>query len=223
MKSNNQLLQTIDKKNNIIYRYIDTTNLCNQIIKTNNCDPISAHILCRATTAAILTIPTITKNNPESKQLQYIWQYSGKLKQIKIDYTNPKNLTATIEPTNLMSISTTEKEIFGECGTITISHNKQKSPTLTNQTHFLDVVDDLSHLFCIKQKLETILIATITFAPNPDQPVKESHAIMLQEIENCNLNQLQKQREKLEALANNQMFHKQNNQTPLQFFNNLLP
>ena len=63
------------------FAYTATTGLANEAVLAHDCDPVSAHILCRALTAGVLMSPLLV----DDERYTLRWQYGGALASAVVD------------------------------------------------------------------------------------------------------------------------------------------
>lgn len=175
----------------INYSFASTSIFSNELTIANGCDPVAAHLLCRAATAATLTIPFYK----EGEEFSYKWSYHGLLKQI--NYRKSKQgVIATINPQFLMDKVEDESQIYGDAKG-SISYKQAENAELANEAPLLDMVDDLSYFLSLTLKKESVIIVMIALTADPIKPIKLCQGFMIQASPECNLLEFDKLRNKL--------------------------
>ncbi|MCJ8330299.1 MAG: Hsp33 family molecular chaperone HslO, partial [Lentisphaeria bacterium] len=110
----NILLRGLIEKVNIRFSYALITDLANEVIIKQNCDPVAAHIFSRCLTAATLSNPLLG----DDERLTIRWQYEDQpLESIIVEVLEDGAVRGTISPPSLnefMGQADNIKEICGD-------------------------------------------------------------------------------------------------------------
>lgn len=182
---------------NIRFAYASTKNLVNKAVLLHNCDPASAHVLGRALTAGVLTAPLLGVGERHS----IAWRYNGALRTTIVEVGSRGDVRGMLNNTSLMQEADVRPDIYGTDGTINLvrSDRRRVLRTSTTKAALLDVADDLAFLFSTSDQVESGLVVLIGFKPNPKQPVKLCQGLLLQAMPDCDLQELDALRQRLQS------------------------
>ena len=179
--------------------YAVCSDLCNEVVRRHNCDPLASHVLCRALGTSALTIPLL---NPKERYTLR-WNYAGAVKSVVVEAWGDGRVRGFITPPNLYEYVETEQQIHGESGTVTVVKGTAEETlnTGTGQAGLLDVVDDLAFFFSASDQVETGMAVMVGFRPDPDAPVSLCQGFMIQALPNCDLELFERLRQRLASPA----------------------
>ena len=181
------------------FAYTATTGLANEAVLAHDCDPVSAHILCRALTAGVLMSPLLV----DDERYTLRWQYGGALASAVVDVDSSGQVRGFVAPTDLGSREDTEAALYGESGRVAAI--KSNAAGVLNsgviETRLMDVVSDLAFLFCASDQIETEMAVLVGFAPDVTRPVSMCQGVMLQALPDCDLERFERIRRRLAGAA----------------------
>ncbi len=179
----------------IRFSYALTTDVVNRAVLAHGCDPVSAHILGRALTSAVLISPLLT----DDERFTLRWNYSGVVKSIVIDVGAKADVRGFIAPNTVDDGATAETELYGDDGKVILikSSSEKVLSTGVTEAQLMDVVEDLTMFFAISDQIETAILALIGFSSNPECPVAVCQGIMIQAMPDCDLTEFDEFRNRL--------------------------
>ena len=177
------------------FTYAVTTDAANNAVVTHNCDPLSAHLLCRSLSAGVLASPLLN----EDERYNLKWTYHGALKCIVVDVDSQARVRGYIAPPNLTDYVTAEPEIYGESGNVAVTKANPRQILNSGKTMapLLEVVDDLAYFFAVSDQIETAMSVMVAFQPDDIQPVRLCQGLMLQALPDCDLEEFDRLRHRL--------------------------
>lgn len=180
----------------IAFTYAVTTQAVNEAVVRHNCDPAGAHILGRATTAALLAAALL----PEGRRLNACWKYNGGLKTLVADAGQDGTVRSLVSPPQLGEFDDAHESLYGEMGelqvVVTNSGAVENSGTTPVSLH--DPVNDLAYHYCISNQVETGMNVMIGFNADPAQPVALCQGWMLQALPGTDLERFDRVRRRME-------------------------
>jgi len=191
---------------NISFAFAVTTELVNEIVLKHDCDPFSAHILGRATTAGLLGA-TLLK---EGERLSITWKYEGIVKTILVDVGADASLRSLISPKQLMDTTEDRREIYGEkCNIRAIKSNGAKIITDSSTESILQhPVDDLDFLYSYSDQIETEISVMISLNADPGNPIGLCQGVLLQAMPDTDLVKFDEIRNRLNSVECREMMSK---------------
>lgn len=183
----------------IRFAHAVTTGLANEAVLAHDCDPVSAHVLCRALTAGVLTSPLLV----DDERYTLRWQYAGALASVVVDVDGSAQVRGFVTPTDLGSRADTEPALYGESGRVATIKSSAASILSSSviEAQLMDVVEDLAFLFCASDQIETGMAVLVGFAPDVARPVSVCQGVMLQALPDCDLERFERIRRQLAAPA----------------------
>lgn len=177
------------------FSYVSCGASANEAVVRHNCDPMSAHLLSRAIGAGLLTCPLLA----EDESCTFRWNYGGAAKTVMVDVNWVSHVRGFILPPNLSSAVSSEEDVYGETGTLTVvrSDSKRTLNSGVAEARLLDVVEDLAYFFCVSDQLETGMAVLVGFSRNPEQPVALCRGLMLQAMPDCDLTVFERMRSRI--------------------------
>lgn len=177
------------------FSFAETTSTVSKGILLHNTDPVSAYVFGRALTVAVLTSPLLNDNEKYSLR----WDYEGKLSTVVVDVDSQCNARGIPKEPHLMEKAETEEDVYGNEGKITLikSKNGKILNSGTGKTALMDIVEDAAFFFSVSDQIETEMSVGISFNKDPENPVKICAGLMLQAMPECDLEEFEKVREKL--------------------------
>jgi molecular chaperone Hsp33 len=181
---------------NVRFAYAQTTSLCNTAVLTHDCDPVAAHIFCRALSAGVLSSMMLT----DEERFTIHWKYDGELKSVLIDIGAHGDVRGTVNPTSLGEVKKAG-EIFGEHGSIGVvkSDARRQLNSGVTEAALLDVVEDLSYLFSVSDQIETGMVVMVQFVADVEHPVQLCQGFMVQAMPDCDLEAFDMLRQRLDS------------------------
>ncbi len=180
----------------IAVTYTDSFEIVNKAVVLHDCDPAAAHLLGRCMTAAIMTASLL----PEKQRINVSWRYPGSLKTIVVDAGQDGATRGMISPSHLGSAADNQA-LYGDIGSIQVVRTERgkvlNSGTTPVSLH--DPVSDLAYYFSISDQVETALRAVIALKPDVESPVSLSHGIMMQALPGCDLERLDRIRNRMQS------------------------
>lgn len=181
---------------NTAVSYAVTTETVAEAVRRHDCDPVAAHVLGRAMTAAILAGSVLG----EGERANVRWAYEGTLRNVVVD-TGPDGATrAFIAPNHLAGVSD-EGELYGAGGNLNVmrTRNGHLLSQSAARADLLEVVEDLNHFLCISDQVESAMVATIALSSDPERPIRVSRGLLLQALPGCDLALFQALRDRIRA------------------------
>ena len=180
---------------NIAFTLTKTTAVANETVLRHNCDPVSAHILSRATTAGLLCAPMLA----EKERLNIRYTYSGVLKTVLVDVGQDATVRSLASPTALADQAGDRVELYGESCEITVVKTADAKilNSGTTSSIFQDEVDDLSFYFSYSDQIETGMLVMVGFEANIEHPVNLCQGLKLQALPSCDLERFERIRQRL--------------------------
>ena len=175
----------------------DCTRTAEAIVLRHRCDPIAAHLLSRAVGCATLVSALLT----EDERYTLRWNYRGKLSCILADCDADAHVRALITPTSLAEVVSSTDDLYGGGGSVTAIKSSATATLNSGSTdaHLLDVADDLAFHFSYSDQVETALSVLTALRPDPDAPIRTCRGLMLQALPGCDLQRLDRLRNRLLA------------------------
>ena len=175
----------------------DCTRTAEAIVLRHRCDPIAAHLLSRAVGCATLVSALLT----EDERYTLRWNYRGKLSCILADCDADAHVRALITPTSLSEVVSSTDDLYGSGGSVTAIKSSATATLNSGSTdaHLLDVADDLAFHFSYSDQVETALSVLTALRPDPDAPIRTCRGLMLQALPGCDLQRLDRLRNRLLA------------------------
>ena len=182
----------------VAFAYTVTTDTVAEAVRRHDCDPVAAHLLGRALTAAVLSAFPLGSG----ERLNARWAYTGQLRTLVVD-TGPDGATRGFITPSQMSEATDAESIYGPSGEVKVIRSKagQILSSGTATAGLRDVVQDLVYFQCISDQVETAALALISLRPHPAHPLPGSRGLLLHALPGCNLERFQRLRTKLDSHA----------------------
>jgi molecular chaperone Hsp33 len=179
------------------FSYAVTQAAANKAVLAHGCDPIAAHPMVRALTAAVLSAPLLT----DDERLTIHWNYDGAIRSLLMDVGAESDVRGFINPTNLSQFAESEDEVFGESCVVKVTKSSSQALLNNGQTNtpFGDPVADLAYTYCLSDQVESGMSVMVGFAPDPDCPVAISQGIFIQALPHCDLVVFDELRKRLDS------------------------
>lgn len=180
----------------IAFAYAVTTDLVNEAVLRHNCDPVAAHLLGRALTAALLA--TAPLNDKERLNLR--WAYQGKARTIVVDAGPDGSARGFISPPNLAEAAN-ELDLYGQDCELKVirSQGGEVTSSGTIRSCLQDVVEDLVYFHCTSDQVESGACVLIGFTADAARPVKLCRGLLLHALPGCDLTLFGRVRERLQS------------------------
>jgi molecular chaperone Hsp33 len=180
----------------IAFTYAVTTQAVNESIVRHDCDPAAAHILGRATTAAVLAAAVL----PEGRRLNACWKYQGGLKTVVVDAGQDGTVRSLISPQQVSEFADANESLYGEMGDlqVVVTENGKVANSGTTPISLHDVVNDLAYHYCISDQIETGMSVMIGFNPDPVNPVALCQGWMIQALPGTDLERFDRVRNQMD-------------------------
>ena len=164
----------------IAFTYVVATKAVNETVVRHDCDPAGAHVLGRATAAALLASALL----PEGHRLNACWRYQGGLKTIVADAGRDGTVRSFASPTQLGGIEDAHESLYGEMGDlqVVVSNRGAVVSSGTTPVSLHDPVNDLAYHHCISDQVETGMSVMIGFNADPENPVHLCQGWMIQAL-----------------------------------------
>ena len=191
------MVDYIFKGLDIAFTYAVTTSLVNDLVVRHDNDPVAAHILGRALTAAVLSAALL----PEKQRLNLCWKYPGSLRTIVVDAGSDGSARGFVSPVHLNDAAGSVDDLYGEKGELRIIRTED-SKILNSSTAMIplqDVVRDLAYHYCVSDQVETGMIALIGLQASETSPVSLSQGWMIQALPGCDLERFDRIRARMEG------------------------
>ena len=165
--------------------YALTTDLANEAVLAHDCDPVSAHVLCRALTAGALTSPLLVGDERYTLR----WQYGGALKSVVVDVDSRAQVRGFVAPSNLSDFAEVESAVYGDSGRVAAIKSSSAKVLSSGvvEAQLMDVVDDLAFLFSVSDQIETGMAVLVGFRRDTARPVSVCQGVMVQALPECDL------------------------------------
>ncbi len=169
----------------IRFSYALTTGISNHAVLVHECDPVAAHLLCRALTAGVLAAPLLS----EDERFSLYWRYNGAFRNIIVELGAAADARCLIGEPHLIDKIENESQIYGTEGTVSVIRSlpTRQLNTGTVAAGLLDVVEDLAFFFSTSDQNETGMTVLIGFSPDVEKPVSLCQGMLLQALPGCNL------------------------------------
>ena len=183
----------------IAFVHAATTRAVNEAVVRHDCDPAAAHILGRATTAALLAAATL----PDGHRFNACWKYRGALKTVVVDAGQDGSVRSLISPNQLGQPADAHDELYGEMGELqaVVSKDGKIASSGTTPVSLHDAVGDLAYHYCISDQIETGMAVMIGFNPDPEKPVRLCQGWMIQALPNADLERFDRIRRRMDEPA----------------------
>lgn len=182
----------------VAFAYAVTTDTVAEAVRRHDCDPVAAHLLGRAMTAAVLSAFPLG----EGERLNARWAYEGQLRTVVVD-TGPDGATrGFISPAQLDGAMDAEA-LYGIGGEVKVIRSRagQILSSGTVRTGLADVVQDLVHFQCISDQVETAAAVMIALQPDPARPLRLCRGLLLHALPGCDLARFDRLRNRLAGEA----------------------
>ncbi len=178
------------------FAYAVTTQVANAAILAHNCDPVSAHILGRGLTCAVLCIPMLKSDD---ERLTIRWNYDGALRSLVADVGAGGDVRGFVNPTNLSQLVDDKAAIYGESCQVSVVRSSSAAVLNSGTTRSIlrNVSDDAAFFFSFSDQVETGLLSMIGFEANPERPVTLCQGFMLQALPGCDFERFDLVRERM--------------------------
>ncbi len=161
-------------------------------------DAASAHLLGRCLCAAAVLVPLLG----DDERWVIRWEYTGVLRSILVEFGHRGDIRGIINPCDLVDYAATEADVFGEEPGkvfVTQSTSQKVLHSGVSEAPLGDPVRDLEYFLCISHQIETGLVAMIGFSGDEEQPVEIAQSFMIQALPDCDLEILDRLRQKLQS------------------------
>ncbi len=178
----------------IAFHYAVTTDMANEAVLRHECDPVAAHLLVRAMTAALL----VAASGDENDRINVRWAYEGRVRTVLVDAGGDGTVRGMISPAVLDDVADVAA-LYGEQGSLQVVRSRRGTVTASGTVDacFMDVVDDLAAFLCMSDQVESGLAVLVAFSDNPERPVHVARGLLLQALPGCDLERFQRVRERL--------------------------
>jgi molecular chaperone Hsp33 len=177
------------------FTFAVTTEAASKSVVMHNCDPVSAHVYCRAFTAALMAAQSLK----EHEKYNFVWKYTGELKSIVVDVNADNGFRGFISPVDLANRVEESDDLHGdECRMDVVRSIGGKIITASSTESILqDVANDLCFFFSYSDQIETDMCVMVGFNPEVNNPVNLCQGLMLQALPDCNFDVLERIRKRL--------------------------
>ncbi len=178
----------------IAFHYAVTTDMANEAVLRHECDPVAAHLLVRAMTAALLS----AASGDVHDRINVRWAYEGRVRTVLVDAGGDGTARGMISPVSLHGTADVA-ELYGEKGNIQVVRSRGGTVMAsgTIEACFMDVVDDLTAFLCMSDQVESGAAVLVAFSDNPERPVHVARGLLLQALPGCDLERFQRIRSRL--------------------------
>ena len=185
-----QIYQAIITSLNIRLSFVDSTQICNDIIQQKKADPLLSHFIIHSCQSALSIIPTI----PQNHTINIRWKYEGILKNTSIEINSKSQIRCYFSEKSLTDKTLDINKIFTDKGQILVTKykNGQKISDGITDAPLLEYGNDLAFYFSTSEQQETEIINSYLIQADTKQPVKIARCIMLQALPDCQYNKLEK-------------------------------
>lgn len=180
------------------FGYAVITDVANEAVRRHNCDPVGAHVLGRAMTAALLSAAQLG----DGERLNARWTYRGLLRTVLVDAGVDGVTRGFLSPAQLADAED-GAAIHGEGGSLTVVRFRgaQVLATGTVEAAFQDVVDDLDYFHAISDQVETGTASVIALGHDPERPVRVCRGLLLHALPDADLTQFSAVRDRMRTPA----------------------
>lgn len=178
----------------VAFAYTVTTETVGEVVRRHGCDPVSAHVLGRAMTGAVLAASSLG----EGERLNARWAYEGVLRTLVVDAGPDGATRGFVSPTELAEAADAEA-LYGPGGEVKVmrSRNGQVLASGTARAELSDVVQDLVYFQCVSDQVETGAVVMIHLNPDPAQPVRLCRGLWLHALPGADLVRFDRMRTRL--------------------------
>ncbi|MCK5801424.1 MAG: Hsp33 family molecular chaperone HslO [Lentisphaeria bacterium] len=164
--------------------YAVCTETVNTAVLRHGCDPLSAHLLCRALGAGVLAAPLLGPG--ETYTLR--WEYEGAAKTVMVVVDADCQIRGFVANPEMLSCVDGEESVYGSGGRVTVVKGDADGCTLntgTCEAALLDVVEDFAYFLCVSDQTETGMVVMVGFRQDPEAPVALCQGLMVQALPGC--------------------------------------
>jgi hypothetical protein len=182
--------EVVDEKRGFRLRWCDLTGLASRAVVAADCDPLSARLLTRALTSFV---GFCGQGNPE----KVTWAYPGVTGEIVLELEGDV-LQVTVENPQIWEQVTTEEQLFGGSGKITLHDGKEER---SGPADLLDHARDLAYFSSGILEREAAAEAFVSFHGDHSEPVALCAGFWLEALPGSDLKNFDEIRKTLEAPA----------------------
>ena len=197
MNETDFLIRGLLKKENIRFAFVDTTSTVTTGIKIHDTDPVASKVFAEAITSAALLAPLLE----DSEKYSIRWDYPhGKLKGLLADVNASNDIRALIKQPYLMNRVQSEDDIYGKKDGYVSIIKSQKGKILNSgktRAGLANPASDAGFFFSVSDQIETELVVSISFNPDPEKPVKRCCGLLFQAMPDCDLKLFSVYRERI--------------------------
>ena len=179
------LIRGVLSEPGIRFSLAETTDTVTTAVLVHDADPVAASLFGRAITSAALLVPLLEGDQKFTMR----WEYEGLIGSLLVDVNSRAHIRGIPRESHLMAPATDERKLYGSGGRISIlkSENGAILNSGTAEAGLLEIVDDIGYFFSTSYQIETELVATLKFCPDPSSPVVVAAGFMLQAMPGCDL------------------------------------
>lgn len=179
----------------IAFAYTVTTGTVAEAVRRHDCDPVTAHLLGRALTGAVLSASTLG----DGERLNVRWAYDGVLRTLVVDAGPDGATRGFITPSQIEDAADAEA-LYGGAGEVKVirSRRGQIISSGTVRADLQDVVQDLVYFQCISDQVETGALVLISLRPDPAQPIRVCRGLSLHALPGTTMERFDRLRRRLE-------------------------
>ncbi len=176
------------------------------IIK-HNCDPVSGLLLARALTSGLLISPVLQDDH----RFTITWQYDGPIGKVSVDVGANSDIRGFIQDPNLAIHTPSVNQAYGEKGNVSVvrSTSRMLISSSSTEAQLLEISDDLGFFFATSEQVETEFAVAVNFRPDAENPVSLCAGFMLQALPGCDLEKLDRARQRMSEPAFVDLLNKQ--------------
>ena len=195
---NNFLLRGLLKNPAVRFALADSTALCNQVIKLHDADPAGAAVL--AELLASVSLFQVLLDQEESCCVRL--EYPGKAGKLIADVNAAGEVRAMPSAPHLGMLPLDPDQIYGETPArigVIKSENGRILNAGETAGNLASPASDLAFFLSTSDQVETGINCALQFQPDPTQPLVQAPALMIQALPDCDLEEFESMRKKLEA------------------------
>jgi len=182
----------------VAFTYGVTTGVVNEAVLAHDCDPVSAHVLGRALTGALLLCPQLAE---AGDRVNAVWQYHGDLRSVVVDAGGDGTVRGLVSPRHLAGLGEELEALYGDEGSLKIIRSRAGELLTSGSVvaRLQDVVSDLEFALCVSDQVESGACVMIGFQPDAARPVALCQGLLIQAMPEADPDVFQSFRDRLQA------------------------
>lgn len=175
-----------------------STNAVFQAVVYHDADPVAAELIGDAVTGAALSSVLLG----EGEKLSIRWEYPGAAGITLADVNFAGDIRCCPGEPHLVDKVKSRAELFGVGdGNIAVTRSLDGRILNSGQTAapLADLSQDLAFFYSVSDQVESGIKSIVDLSPDPGRPVKLSGGVLLQALPDCDLEEFEKLRGRLES------------------------